>query len=121
MSVNEENITLLVSSGKSAKKKKKKDANFYEEQRKTFEGTFKENEFLTIPEALEAVNTRLIALLTSDVKSRKLTGVSRETMVEVLKTLKIYPKVLARRTNALWDILLPTEQDGQATSRQCVS
>lgn len=34
-------------------------------------------------------------------------------MVEVLKTLKIYPKVLARRTNALWDILLPTEQDAK--------
>lgn len=34
-------------------------------------------------------------------------------MEEVLKTLKINPKVLARRTNVIWDILLPTEQEAK--------
>lgn len=64
------------------------------------------NEFLTIPEALDAVNTRTISLLTTDVKSRKLIWVSRETMDETLKGLKIDPKILDRRSNALLDILL---------------
>lgn len=34
-------------------------------------------------------------------------------MEEVLKTLKVNPKVLVRRTNAIWDILLPTVQDAK--------
>lgn len=34
-------------------------------------------------------------------------------MEEALKALKINPKVLARRTNALWDILLATEQQAK--------
>lgn len=50
-------------------KPKKKDVAYYASQRNKFETSFKDNEFLTIPEALEAVNTR-----TSDVRSRKLMG-----------------------------------------------
>lgn len=34
-------------------------------------------------------------------------------MEEALKALNITPKVLARRTNALWDILLPTKQQAK--------
>lgn len=34
-------------------------------------------------------------------------------MEEILKTLKINSKVLARRTFVIWDILLPTEQDAK--------
>lgn len=64
-------------------------------------------EFLTIKEALEAVKRRIICLLTSDVKPHKLIGVN--TMEDALKALSINPKFLARRTNALWDLLLQTE------------
>lgn len=64
-----------------------------------------------IPEALDAVNSRIITLLTSNVKSLKLIGVSRETVEETLKKLNIAPKVLARRTNAIWEILLATERE----------
>lgn len=55
---------------------------------------FRENEFLNIPEALDAVSTRTISLLTSDMKTRKLIGVSRESMEEALKALNISLKVL---------------------------
>lgn len=55
------------------------------------------------------MNTRIVSLLTSD----KLIGFGRETTEEVLKILKIDPKVWARRTNARLDILLPTEQDAK--------
>lgn len=34
-------------------------------------------------------------------------------MEEALKTLNISPKILARRTNALWDILLQTEEQAK--------
>lgn len=92
---------------------KMNDTAYYVAQRGKFEESFKGNEFLTIPEALKAVNTRIISLLTSNIKTRKLIGVSRENMEDALKTLHIIPKVLARKTNALWDILLPTEQQAR--------
>lgn len=72
----------------------------------------RENEFLTIPDMLSTVNTRTISLLTN-VKSRKLSGISRKTTKEDLKSLKIVPKVWARRSNALWDILLVTKQEAK--------
>lgn len=40
------------------------------------------------------VNAKIIFLLTTDVKNRRLIGVSKETMVEALKSLKITLKVL---------------------------
>lgn len=47
------------------------------------------NGFLTIPEALDTVNTRTISQLKTDVKSQKLIGISRETMKEALKILQV--------------------------------
>lgn len=34
-------------------------------------------------------------------------------MEEALKSLKVGPKILARRSNALWDILLNTEEEAK--------
>lgn len=92
---------------------KKKDSAYYEQQREKYEKYLNGNEFLTIPEALDSLNARIISLLTSDVKSWKLIGVSRETMEEILKSLNIALKVLARRSSAIWDILLATEQEAK--------
>lgn len=48
---------------------------------------------------MEAVNTRTIPLLITDVKSRNFIGFNREGMEEALKTLNISVKVLAKRNN----------------------
>lgn len=40
-------------------------------------------------------------------------GVSREIMVEYLKGLNIAPKVLANRSNAMWDILLVKKEEAR--------
>lgn len=58
----------------------KKDAGFYTQLQAKYESFTKGNEYLTIPEALDVVATRTISLMTTDVKTRKLTGVSRETI-----------------------------------------
>lgn len=71
----------------------KKDSSFYEQQRQKYEKYLQGNEFLTIPEALEAVNTKVISMLSTDIKSRRHRG--SESMEETLKSLKIIPKVLA--------------------------
>lgn len=63
--------------------------------------------------ALQAVNTRTISLPTSDIKTWKLIGVSREVMEDALKALQINPKMFERRTNALRDILLQTEDQAK--------
>lgn len=64
-------------------------------------------------DALDAVNARIISPLSTDVKSRKLIGVRKETMEKALNSLSIKPKVLAKRSNAIWDILLATKQEAK--------
>lgn len=70
-------------------KRPKKDAVYYANLRTKYEEFIKGNEFLTIPEVLNAVNTQTISLLTTNMNSRKLIGVSRETTEEVLKTVNV--------------------------------
>lgn len=79
--------------------------------RKKYQNYISGNELLTIPSALEAISKMTISLLASDVNTRKLMGVSREGMGEVLMGLNIVVKVLARRTNAMWDIFLTSKED----------
>lgn len=95
------------------KKKTIKDAAYYAGLKTKYEEYVMGTDFITIPEALNAVMTRKISLLTSEVKSRKLIGVSREMMEEALKTLNVAPRMLARRSNALWDILLADEEEAK--------
>lgn len=66
------------------------------------------DELFFIQSALKAVVTRTISLLTTDAKTRELICVSRETMKEVLKSINIGTKVLAKRSNAMADIMLAT-------------
>lgn len=71
MSDNNLNTPSAVSPSKTAwceNRPKKKDAAYYAFQKSKFEESFKDNEFLTIPETLEVVNIRIVFLLTSDVK-----------------------------------------------------
>lgn len=63
---------------------------------------------------LEAVNIKTISLFTMDVKTSKPIGVNRDCMEEALKSLNIEAKVLARRSNAMWDILLATKDSAKA-------
>lgn len=66
----------------------------------------KGNELLTILEAFNAMMTRTTTLLTMDVRTSKLISVSKEMMQEALKNFKIMPKILAKCSNAMWDVLL---------------
>lgn len=67
-----------------------------------------------MPSVLKTVETRTISLLTVDIKTRKFIPVNREPMEEALKALNISAKVLARRSNACWDILLAIEEAAKA-------
>lgn len=71
----------------------------------------KGNEFLTIPETLDTVTTWIISPLTTNAAIRRLIAVVSDTIGEALKSQQIQPKVLARRFNALWDILVANEKE----------
>lgn len=96
-------------SNRSKRKKKKKDAAYVTNTRTTLES----NELLTIPEALNTVISKPISLLTTDVKTHKLIGVSREVMEKALKCLKTAPKILAKLSNAMSEVLLATEEEAK--------
>lgn len=83
-----------------------KGPEYYKGLEEKYENFIDGNERLTVTELMETVNTRTISLLTTSIK---LTGVNREIMEEALKSLKIGSKILARRSNAKWEILLATE------------
>lgn len=100
----------------SEKRPKKKNVAYYAAQRTKYV-EYVENEFLAIPETLNVVNTRTISLLTTDGKIWKFNGVSRETMEQALNCLKIGPKMLARKSNAILDILLASEQEAKQLVR----
>lgn len=73
---------------------------------KKYQNFISGNELLTIHSASEAITKRTIFLLTFDLKTRKLVGVSRGGMKEVVKCPNFRMKVLTRRSNAMWNILL---------------
>lgn len=60
--------------------------------------------------ALGAVASRKISLITTDVKTRKLIGVSRKTLEEALRSLNIATNVLAKWNKSMWFILLASEE-----------
>lgn len=83
----------------------KKDAAYYDRMREEYRDFIKGNKLLTILEALNVVTTMTISLLTTDVKTCKLVGISREAIEEAFKSLT--------RPNVMWDILLATKDEAK--------
>lgn len=69
-----------------ASDKPKKRPEYYETVKEKYKEFIDGIGLLSIPSILKTVVTRAISLLTSDVKSRKLIGVSREIMEEAFKS-----------------------------------
>lgn len=90
---------------------KKKSSEDYVAIKEKYEVYTKGNEFLTIPEALEAVSVRIISLLTADVVTHRLINVSRDTMNEALNCLQVFSKILTRGSSVMWDIQLVNEEE----------
>lgn len=88
----------------------KKGPEYYNILREEYGKFSSGNEVIAVPSDMEAINTRTIYLLTTDVKTRKLIGVSRDLMEESLMSFNIGAKVLTHRSNDMWDLLLVTEE-----------
>lgn len=70
------------------------------------------NKLIAVLSVMEAATTRIISLLTTDVKAQKFIAINREMMEEALNVLNIAAKVLACRWNDMWDILLASGRPG---------
>lgn len=96
-----------------AENRTKKDVSYYAQLEAKYKHFTKGNKFVTISEALDIVATKTISLLTTDVKTLKLIGITRERMEAGLKNMNIKPKMLAKRSYAIKDILLATEEEAR--------
>lgn len=96
-----------ISSAWASKKIKEKWRVYYTALEKQYQNYIKDDDFLTIPEALEDTTTKTISLLTTYV---------RAWMEETLKSLQISPRIKAKRLNAMWDIMLANEYEKQLAS-----
>ena len=70
---------------------------------------FKGNEILAIPELVEKLTPRILSLVVSDVKTKRLVGLKKETFEELLRKAGIPCQYFCRKSFATWDVLLPTE------------
>lgn len=91
-----------------------KGPEYYSGLRKEYAYFISGNELIALSSLMEAIATRTISLLTADAKTRKFIAVTRDLMEDALKVLNIGAKVLARISNAMWDIVLALEETVEA-------
>ena len=88
-----------------------KSASDYERDRvEKYADYFKEGEILPISELVEAVESKTLSFVVTELLTRKLAGLKKETFEEVLKTANIPSRYFCRRSFATWDVLLPSEK-----------
>ena len=71
---------------------------------------FKGNEILPIPEIVEKITPRVLLLVVSDLKTKRLVGLSKDTFEELLRKAGIPCQYFCRKSFATWDVLLPREE-----------
>ena len=77
---------------------------------------FKVNEILPIPEIVERIAPRVLSLVVSDLKTKRLVGLSKDTFEELLRNAGIPCQYFCRKSFATWDDLLPTEEQAAKTA-----
>lgn len=85
-----------------SQKKKRKDAAHFVGMQDYYREFISGIELLTVP---SSVATRTVSLLATDVKTRKLVGVSRKVMEEEQSA-----KALRKKSNAVYDILMSSKE-----------
>ena len=71
---------------------------------------FKGNEILPIPEIVQQMEPRILSLVISDLKTKRLVGLKIETFEGLLRKAGIPCQYFCRGSFATWDVLLPTEE-----------
>ena len=69
---------------------------------------FKSNEILLIPEILQKIEPRIVSLVVTDLKSRRLVGLKKEGFEDLLRKAGVPCQYFCRKSFATWDVLLPS-------------
>ena len=81
----------------------------YSKIREKYEKYFQGNRILPIPELVQEVQPKIISFVVTDLKTKRLAGIKKDTFEGLLKAADIPAKYYCRRSFATWDVLLPSE------------
>ena len=87
---------------------KKKAPINYERIRGKYEKYFQGNRILPIPELVKEVQPKIVSFVITDIESRRLAGIRKETFEDLLRAANIPAKYYSRRSFAAWDVLCQT-------------
>ena len=71
---------------------------------------FKGNEILPILEIADRIAPRVLSLVVSDLKTKRLVGLTKEVFEDLIRKAGIPCQYFCRKSFATWDVLLPTEK-----------
>ena len=89
---------------------KKSPSDYARDRVKKYEQYFKDGEILPITELVEAVEPKTLSFVVTDINTKRLAGLKKETFEDLLKTANIPGKYFRCRSFATWDVLLPSEE-----------
>ena len=72
---------------------------------------------MPIPEIVQALEPRILLLVVSDLKTRRLMGLKKEAFEKLLKKAGIFCQYFCRKSFATWDVLLPTEAEAAKAAK----
>ena len=78
---------------------------------------FNGKEILPIPEIVQQLEPRILSLVISDIKTKKLVGLKKETFEELPRKAGIPCQYFCRKSFAMSDVLLPTEEQDAKTAK----
>ena len=71
---------------------------------------FKGNEILPIPEIVQKLEPRILTLVVTDIKTRRLVGFKKEGFEDLLRKVGVLCQYICRRSFATWDVLRPSKE-----------
>ena len=71
---------------------------------------FKGNKILPIPEILQKLEPRIISLVVTDLRSRRLVGLKKEGFEDLIRKAGVPCQYFCQKSFATWDILLPSSE-----------
>ena len=87
-----------------------KSPEAYARDRAKYAQYFQGNRILPIPELIKKVENKTLSFIITDIKTRRLAGIRKETLEELLRAAGIPAKYFCKRSFATWDVLLPSEE-----------
>ena len=83
---------------------------------------FNGNEILPIPEIVDKIIPRVLSLVVSDLKTKRLVGLNKDSFEELLRKSGIPCQYFCRKSFATCDVLFPTEQQAaKAAERDIIT